>query len=68
MSSQKSVSLRKRCTAPIITLTQMHITIVWVLGTWRVDEDAVLFDMSDKNLARKKCFSSPLLVLSVEWL
>ena len=46
----------------------MHITIVWVLGTWRVDEDAVLFDMSDKNLARKKFFSSPLLVLSVEWL
>ena len=34
MSNQKSVSLKKRCTAAIIKLTQMLIAILWVLGTW----------------------------------
>ena len=34
LSSQRSVSLRTQCAAAIITLTQMHIAILWVLCTW----------------------------------
>ena len=50
LSSQKSVSLEKQCAAAIISLTQMHIAILWVLvlGGMRT-LTIVLFDTSSKN-------------------
>ena len=52
----------------------MHIAILLVLGTWekagghlhKYYEAAVLFGVSNKNLARKTFFSL-FLVLLVEW-